>query len=160
MLATLPEDAMQALIIDAANERLDRHMIAYMEAGLQVTGTSNIEVAETCLSQMPVDLLMVHGDSVGDALGDLIGMAEDGNPRLVSLLLSSVVRADTDDLPDHFPSLHCVLGESVPSALAARLGLASLMRRPLRFATFAPDTPRSAPAPMFRSSSELAAAAA
>ena len=155
---------MQALIIDNVTNRLNRHMIAFLEAGMQVTGTASIAVAETCLNQMPVDVLMVHGDSVGDALGDLIGMAEDGNQQLVSILLSSGVNTDTDDLPDHFPSLHCVLGETVPSALVARLGLASLTQSPLRFATFAAEAPRplhdEQDAAIFRRSDELAAAAA
>lgn len=117
---------MQALIIDQEATRLDDSLIGLMQAGIQVTGTGNLLVAETCISQFGVDLLVIEKTTIGDALGDTLGMAEDRNPYLVSILRTPDVVADQDELSDHFPSLHCVVGLDVPNAVAVKLGLASL----------------------------------
>ena len=117
---------MQALIIDKEAARLDHSQISLMEAGIYVTGTASVHVAEICISRMAVDLLVIEKSTVGDALGDLLGIAEERNPFLVSILRTSDVGGDHDELSPHFPSLHCVLGEDVSNDFAVQLGLASL----------------------------------
>ncbi len=117
---------MQALIIDTEVSRLDRSLIALMEAGVQVTGTGSIRVAETCISRMCVDLLIVEKSTLGDSLGDTIGMAEERNANLVTILRTNDVSGDQDALTPHFPSLHCVVGLDVMNSVALKIGLASL----------------------------------
>jgi hypothetical protein len=117
---------MQALIIDREAARLDHSLITLMEAGIQVTGTGNVQVAETCINRMGVDLLVIEKDTIGDALGDTLGMAEERNPYLVSILRTSNVGEDHEELSPYFPSLHCVVGLDVPNDVAVKLGVASL----------------------------------
>lgn len=120
---------MQALIIDKEAARLDHSLISLMEAGVYVTGTASVHVAEICISRMSVDLLVIEKTAIGDAFGDLLGMAEERNPHLVSILRTPDVGTDRDELLPHFPSLHCVLGEDVSNTFAVQLGLASLRAR-------------------------------
>ncbi|MFL4470731.1 hypothetical protein ACERZ8_12870 [Tateyamaria armeniaca] len=132
---------MQALIIDTQAARLDHSLMALMEAGIHVTGTGSLLVAETCISRLGVDLLVMDKTTVGDALGDTLGMAEDRNPHLVSILRTSDVAADQDELSPHFPSLHCVVGQDVSNEVAVKLGLASLRAQVAR----AVSSPRTVP---------------
>ena len=120
---------MQALLIDMNARRLERTMIAWMNAGLQVTGSASIEVAETCLLRMPVDVLLVEKDSLGDSLGDTIGMAEELNPNVVTVLLTDFVDTDLAELPQHFPSIHAVMGTDIVPDMLARLGQSWLSQR-------------------------------
>lgn len=117
---------MQALIIDREAARLDHCQIALMNAGVQVTGTASVLVAETCISRLGVDLLVIEKSSIADSLGDILGMAEERNPHLVSILRTADVAGDQDELSPYFPSLHCVVGQSVSNEIAIKLGLASL----------------------------------
>ena len=117
---------MQALIIDKEADRLDQSLIELMKAGIHVTGTSSIKVAEICITRMCVDLLVIEKSSVGDALGDTLGMAEERNPYLVSVLRTADVPGDQDGLTPHFPSLHCVVGQDVSNSMALKIGLSSL----------------------------------
>jgi len=123
---------MNALIIDRQAARLDHCQIALMNAGLQVTGTGSLLVAETCIARMGVDLLVIEKATAGDALGDVLGMAEDRNPHLVAILRTPDVEGDQDSLSPHFPSLHCVLGHDVSNEVAIKLGLASLHAQAMR----------------------------
>lgn len=120
---------MQALIIDREAKRLDHSLISLMQAGVQVTGTGSLLVAETCIKHMGVDLLVIEKSTIGDALGDTLGMAEDRNPHLVAVLRTPDVARDQDELSGHYASLHCVVGQDVPNEVAVKLGLASLRAR-------------------------------
>lgn len=117
---------MQALIIDREASRLDHCQIALMNAGVQVTGTGSLTVAETCIARLGVDLLVIEKTTLGDALGDTLGMAEDRNPHLVTILRTPDVAEDQDALAPYFGSLHAVLGHDVSNEVAIKLGLASL----------------------------------
>lgn len=117
---------MQALIIDREAARLDHCQIELMNAGVQVTGTGSLLVAETCIKRMTVDLLVIERTTICDALGDTLGMAEDRNPHLVTILRTPDVGSDQDNLSPCFPSLHCVVGQEVSNEVAIKLGLASL----------------------------------
>jgi len=117
---------MHALIIDNTQSRLDHSLITLMEAGVQVTGTGSLVVAETCILRMGVDLLVIEKSTIGDALGDILGLAEERNPLLVSVLRTADVGPDQEELTPHFPSLHCVVGQDVPNEIAVKLGVASL----------------------------------
>jgi len=142
---------MQALIIDRKASRLDHCQIALMQAGVQVTGTGSLLVAETCILRLGVDLLVIEKSTVGDALGDTLGMAEDRNPNLVSILRTPDVAEDQDALSPHFASLHCVVGEDVSNEVAIKLGLASLRMQvtqaamPARAARMRRAAPKAAP---------------
>ncbi len=124
---------MQALIIDREAARLDHCQIALMNAGVQVTGTGSLLVAETCIKRLVVDLLVIEKSTIEDALGDTLGMAEDRNPNLVTILRTTDVAEDQEDLAPYFPSLHCVVGEDVSNEVAINLGLASLRAQISRF---------------------------
>jgi len=123
---------MQALIIDREATRLDHCQIGLMNAGVQVTGTGSLLVAETCIARLGVDLLVIEKSTISDALGDTLGMAEDRNPDLVSILRTSDVAEDQDELAPYFPSLHYVLGQDVSNEVAIQLGLASLRAQATR----------------------------
>ena len=125
---------MQALIIDRQADRLDHCQIALMNAGVQVTGTGSLLVAETCIQRLGVDLLVIEKSTIGDALGDMLGMAEDRNRHLVSILRTPDVSEDQDALSPHFPSLHCIVGQDVSNEVAIKLGLASLRAQATRSA--------------------------
>ncbi|MEX0367923.1 MAG: hypothetical protein AB3N22_17790 [Ruegeria sp.] len=125
---------MQALIIDREAARLDHCQIALMNAGVQVTGTGSLLVAETCIARLGVDLLVIEKSTIGDALGDTLGMAEDRNPHLVSILRTADVAEDQDALSPHFASLHAVVGQDVSNEVAIKLGLASLRAQATRSA--------------------------
>lgn len=129
---------MQALIIDREAARLDHCQIALMNAGVQVTGTGSLLVAETCIKRLGVDLLVIEKSTIGDALGDTLGMAEDRNPNLVAILRTPDVAQDQDALSPHFASLHCVVGQDVSNEVAIKLGLASLRSQGTRVADPAP----------------------
>ncbi|WP_299654272.1 hypothetical protein [uncultured Tateyamaria sp.] len=148
---------MQALIIDREAARLDHCQIALMNAGVHVTGTSSLLVAETCINRMKVDLLVIEKTCVGDALGDTLGMAEDRNPYLVSVLRTPDVGADHDALSAHFPSLHCILGQDVSNTVAIKLGLASLRSRVTQSAR--PARPVKVAKPVFEPNLDAARAA-
>ncbi len=120
---------MQALLIDMNPRRLERTMIAWMNAGLQVTGSASIQVAETCLLRMPVDVLLIEKDSIGDALGDTIGMAEELNPNVITVVLTDDVNTDLDELPQHFGSIHAVIGPDIVPDMLARMGQSWLSQR-------------------------------
>lgn len=123
---------MQALIIDREADRLDHCQIALMNAGLQVTGTGSLLVAETCIQRLGVDLLVIEKSTIGDALGDTLGMAEDANSHLVTILRTASVAEDQDALSPHFPSLHGIVGQDVSNEVAIKLGLASLRAQATR----------------------------
>lgn len=133
---------MQALIIDKEAARLDHSLMTLMKAGIQVTGTGSLPVAETCISCLGADLLVMERETVGDALGDILGMAEDRNPYLVSILRTPDVGKDQDELSPHFASLHCVVGQDVPNAVAVKLGLASLRAQMSRAGSTSRSTPQ------------------
>ena len=124
---------MQALIIDREAARLDHCQIALRNAGVQVTGTGSLLVAETCIKRLVVDLLVIEKSTIEDALGDTLGMAEDRNPNLVTILRTTDVAEDQEDLAPYFPSLHGVVGEDVSNEVAINLGLASLRAQISRF---------------------------
>lgn len=117
---------MHALIIDQNANLLDECQMTLMNAGLQVTGTRSVHVAETCIQRVGVDLLVMERMTVVDALGDLLGLAEDRNPNLVTVLRTQDVAQDQDALVPHFASLHCVIGLEVLPEMAMIIGLASL----------------------------------
>ena len=121
---------MQALVIDADGPRMDGTLLALIEAGFVATGTTNLQVAETCLCRQSVDVLIIDRETAGDAFGDTLGFAEDCNAQLVSVLRTANVLPDFDTLPEHFPSLHYILDRDVSADVAAQLALASRAGRP------------------------------
>lgn len=117
---------MHCLIVDTQPKRLEDSMIAFLDAGLQVTGTGGLRVADTCLRRTLIDVLLID---LGSAQGDhtrLICMAEALNPRLVTLIVTPDVALDFDALTKTYPSVHGVISEGVAPQLTAKLALASL----------------------------------
>ena len=114
---------MQVLIIDDKTERRDRTMMAALERNIFVTATANLAVGEEALTRLPVDVLLASSSALGDALGDMLGLAEERNSGLVTVLWSHHVDWDMDTLSEAFPTLCAVLGTEVSADLALRLGL-------------------------------------
>ena len=114
---------MQILIIDEKTERRDRTMMASLERNIFATATANLAVGEEALTRLPVDVLVASTDAFGDALGDLLGLAEERNPGLTTVLWSQNVGWDMDTLSEAFPTLCAVLGTEVTPDLALRIGL-------------------------------------
>lgn len=114
---------MQVLIIDERTERRDRTMMAGLERNIFSTATANLAVGEEALTRLPVDILVASAGAFGDALGDLMGLAEERNAGLTTILWSQDVNWDLDTLSEAFPSLCAVLGNDVGPDLALRIGL-------------------------------------
>jgi DNA-binding NarL/FixJ family response regulator len=117
---------MHAMIVDSRPDRLDLTQIALLEAGIHVTGSGSLAVAECCLRRARVDLLVLDLDLGARRTGEIIALAERRNPRLVTLVLTPDVAAVTDSYTQIFHSVHCVLGADVAPALVARMAQASL----------------------------------
>lgn len=120
---------MHAMLLDSDIPRLDRLQIAFLEAGIHVTGSGSISVAECCLRRAVADVLLVDLDTAGAYLPEIVTLAERRNPRLVTLFLSDAVSAATDRWSDRFGSLHCVLEGVSEAGLVARMARASLAGR-------------------------------
>ena len=118
---------MQVLIIDEKTERRDRTMMASLERNIFATATANLAVGEEALTRLPVDVLIASTDAFGDALGDLLGLAEERNTGLTTVLWSQNVSWDLDTLAEAFPTLCAVLGTEVKPELALRLGVAGAL---------------------------------
>jgi len=155
----------QALIVDHRTDRLNRSLVSWINAGFTATGSASLVVAETCLDRVKVDILVVERETLGDALGDMLGMAEERNPDVVSLLRTDDLATDLADLPQHFPSLHGILCQEVAPDIVTLMGLAS--RAPQQIALsptpVLPAMPdeimaRYVQAPVFRSAAPMARA--
>lgn len=120
---------MHAMLLDSDIPRLDRLQIAFLEAGIHVTGSGSLSVAECCLRRAVADVLLVDLDTAGAYLPEIVTLAERRNPRLVTLFLSDAVSAATDRWSDRFASLHCVLEGVSEAGLVARMARASLAGR-------------------------------
>lgn len=114
---------MQVLIIDEKTERRDRTMMASLERNIFATATANLAVGEEALTRLPIDVLVASADAFGDALGDLLGLAEERNAGLTTILWSQNVDWDLDTLSEAFPTLCAVLGTEVTPDLAMQIGL-------------------------------------
>ncbi|MGH1414284.1 MAG: hypothetical protein ACRBB0_12395 [Pelagimonas sp.] len=120
---------MHCLIVDTQPGRLDLSMIAFLEAGLQVTGTGNLQVAEACLRRSLVDVLVIDKGPKGPSHARLLRLAETRNSQLVTMFLTPTVERDSEPVPRAYPSVHCVLGANVNPNLVAKLALASLAEK-------------------------------
>ena len=120
---------MLAMIVDTDAGRLERSQIAFLEAGIHVTGSGSFAVAETCLRRAVVDLLVLDCECGPQRIAALTALAERRNPRLVTLMLTDDVATTTDLYSDAIASLHCVLDGNVGSRLVARMAQASLSGR-------------------------------
>lgn len=120
---------MHAMIVDSRPARLDLTQIAFLEAGIHVTGSGSLAVADCCLRRAVVDLLVLDSDVAGRRAGEIIALAERRNPRLVTLVLTQNVAGVTDTYTEVFQSVHCVLEADVPPAMVARMAQASLAGR-------------------------------
>ncbi|MEN9062234.1 hypothetical protein [Ponticoccus litoralis] len=120
---------MHAMIVDSRPTRLDLTQIAFLEAGIHVTGSGSPAVADCCLRRAVVDLLVLDAEVAGRRTGEIIALAERRNPRLVTLVLTRNVASVTDTYTEVFQSVHCVLEADVPPAMVARMAQASLAGR-------------------------------
>lgn len=120
---------MHAMIVDSRPSRLDLTQIAFLEAGIHVTGSGSLAVADCCLRRAVVDLLVLDADVAGRRTGEIIALAERRNPKLVTLVLTQNVAGVTDTYTEVFQSVHCVLEADVPPAMVARMAQASLAGR-------------------------------
>ena len=114
---------MQLLVIDRDSHRQERAVIAGLEAGFFATGTGSLCVAEEVLTRLPIDVLLADAETMEDALGDLLGLAEERNTDVRPVLFSTDVAGDLGALSEPFPSLAAVLDPRLDPALALRLGM-------------------------------------
>lgn len=114
---------MQCLIVDNQMRRLENSQIAFIEAGMQVTGSGSGRVTEACLRRSIVDVLVVDHDTVGARVTDVIRMAESRNPSLVTIVLTSKVEDDLAAFEEEFSSLHAVMGSEVAPGMLSKMAL-------------------------------------
>jgi DNA-binding NarL/FixJ family response regulator len=114
---------MQCLIVDNQMRRLENSQIAFIEAGMQVTGSGSGRVTEACLRRSIVDVLVIDHDTVGARVTDVIRMAESRNPSLVTIVLTSHVEDDMADFEHEFASLHAVMGSEVAPVMLSKMAL-------------------------------------
>jgi hypothetical protein len=142
---------MQVLLLDKMAQRVDRCLIGFMQAGVQVMGSGSVAVADTCLQRCFVDLLVITTEAAGSGTRTLIGTAETRNPNVATILLAADVARATDIAAQSLPSVHCILSADSPPEQIVRFALASLRPTPLTPAQTLPDlmagpeTPVSAP---------------
>jgi hypothetical protein len=136
---------MHAMLIDGLPKRLDALQLAFLEAGIHVTGSGSLQVAECCLRRAVVDMLIVNELSCGDRLSDVVLLAQRRSPKLVTILLTHDVAAATDRYSDAFSSLTCVLEDSADPRLVAGMARASRAGRAACHVTGAPAVPSAPP---------------
>lgn len=117
---------MNCLIVDSQADRLDDSIVAFLDAGLQVMGTSSLQVAQAYVRRSEIDVLVFDQSLRSSPNLQLVRTAELRNTSLVTLMISADVAREADILTQAFPSVHCILGEDVDPRLAAKLALASL----------------------------------
>lgn len=117
---------MHAMLVDTAARRLDHLQIAFLEAGIHVTGSGSMAVAECCLRRAVVNVLVIEEAGVGPHMAKVIDLAQARNPRLAAILLTSNVARATERYTERFPSLHCVLDAYADPKVVARMALASV----------------------------------
>lgn len=120
---------MYALILDNNPRRLEQGQLAFLEEGVQITGTGAVPVALTCIDRFGVDILVIDRRSVGKRFAEVVRMAERRNPNLVTIALTPDVSGDTDRMVQAFPSMSCVLGADLAPSVAAKLALASVVQQ-------------------------------
>lgn len=118
---------MHVLIVDNSPKRLELGQLAFIEAGLDVTGSGSLAVAYACLGRAPMDILVIDRRSAGQHFAQLVRKAEERNPHLVTITLTPDVAGDTDRLVQAFPSVHAVLGDEIAPAMAAKIAMASIV---------------------------------
>ncbi|MCT4611472.1 MAG: hypothetical protein N4A70_19960 [Pelagimonas sp.] len=117
---------MHAMILDKSPKRLEQEQIAFIESGIDVTGSGSLAVAEACLKRSVIDILVIDRRSAGQRFAEFVRLAEYRNPNLVTITLTPDVSGDTDRLVQAFPSVHVVLGSEVSPTVAARMAMASI----------------------------------
>lgn len=120
---------MHALLLDSRHDRLDRLQIAFLEAGIHVTGSSSLAVAECCLRRAMVDLVLIDEGAAGAYAGDLVAMAERRNGRVVTLVMAAQPDETADAWSPRMASLHGVLDHDADPAQVARMARAALSSR-------------------------------
>ena len=120
---------MYALILDNNPRRLEQGQMAFLEEGVQITGTGAIPVALTCIDRFGVDVLVIDRRSAGKRFAEVVRLAERRNPNLVTIALTPDVSGDTDRMVQAFPSMSCVLGADLSPNVAAKLALASIVQQ-------------------------------
>ncbi len=127
---------MQLLSVDRNSARCKRTTVLGLERGFLATGTACLRAAEEALTHFDVDILVADAETLDDALGDLIGLAEERNAGVTTFLWSRMVLPHFDALTEAFPSLVAVLGEGIDPRVVIDLGvqyavpLSSRYRRP------------------------------
>lgn len=117
---------MHAMLLDSHSDRLDRLQIAFLEAGIHVTGSGNLAVAQCCLKRAMVDVLLIDEVTAGQYLGDLVTMAERRNPKVMTFMLSNRVATATDLWSQRLGSLHAVMEDQSDPTVVARVVKAAM----------------------------------
>jgi len=140
---------MHAMLVDSHPRRLERLQIAFLEAGIHVTGSGSLAVADCCLRRAKVDVLLIEERAGGLRLAELVGLAQRRNPRVTTVLLTDDVAYAEAQLAPRFQSMACILADdSDPRQVTEHLQAALSNRSRGAAALPAP----AVPAPVFQSS--------
>lgn len=117
---------MHALFLDSRPDRLDLLQIAFLEAGIHVTGSGSLGVVECCLRRAMVDVLVLDEARAGRHASDIAAMAMRRNPKVVTLMLADQPDAVADQWSDRISSLCGVMEHDCAPAQIARMAKAAL----------------------------------
>ncbi|MFW2587671.1 hypothetical protein [Sagittula sp. SSi028] len=117
---------MHALFLDSRPDRLDLLQIAFLEAGIHVTGSGSLGVVECCLRRAMVDVLVLDEVRAGRHASDIAAMAMRRNPKVVTLMLADQPDAVADQWSDRISSLCGVMEHDCAPAQIARMAKAAL----------------------------------
>ncbi len=117
---------MQALIVDNDLQRQASYTIAFVEAGFQVTPTSSVKVAETCLRRNLIDIFVAPEKIGTKRTHSLALLAEYKNPYVSTILLTDRKDSDIDELFMLLPSLHCLFSLDTKADVLTKFAIASV----------------------------------
>lgn len=117
---------MQALIVDDDQDRQADLAIAFMNAGFHTTSTGSQTVAECCLRNELVDLLVLSERVGGRLTHSLSLLAEHRNPLVETLMLTSRNDPDIEELFLLLPSLHSLIAPDTAPELITKLATAAI----------------------------------
>lgn len=117
---------MQVLLLDNNAKRHEDVMVAFIKSGFQVTATSSQLVAQTYLDHGVVDLLVMAEKVNGQLAHNTALYAEHRNPHLSTIMITDRLGSDVEELYELIPSVHCIVGTTVPGKTIVALGRASI----------------------------------
>ncbi|KMW58087.1 hypothetical protein AIOL_003057 [Candidatus Rhodobacter oscarellae] len=130
---------MQVLLVTDDLPQQEAIMIPFIKAGVLVTATSSLKVAEAFISTNVVDLLVASERVRGRLSHSTILMAEHQHAHLSTILLTDRTDRDAEEVFELIPSVHALIGTGVPGEVVLQFGRASVVSKskpaPLTFSS-------------------------